>query len=236
VSDEPPGIEIRELTDTDQVHEGAALLAAVWPGDRQAMPANALRALQYSGNYVVGVYGDDRMVGASAAWFGPPSARTLHSHITGVLPEYQGRGVGRVLKQHQREWAFARDVGHITWTFDPLIARNAHFNLRVLGARVTEYLVDQYGPMNDEVNRGVATDRLFVSWDLAAPPVPTPDRAEVEAEVMIPADVETMRRETPAAAAAWRTVVRKTLLGHLEAGLRIGGFDDQRGYLLVAGR
>ena len=83
----------------------------------------------------------------------------MHSHITGVLPGLQSQGLGRLLKQHQREWALAREVGHITWTFDPLVARNAHFNLRVLGARVTEYLVDHYGPMDDGVNRGDETDR-----------------------------------------------------------------------------
>lgn len=235
MSDEPSGIEIRELTRTEEVHEAAAVLAAVWPGDRHAMPANILRALQHSGNYVVGVFDGERMVGASAAWFGVPASRTMHSHITGVLPQYQGRGLGRTLKQHQRDWAFAREVGHITWTFDPLIARNAHFNLQVLGARVTEYLVDQYGSMPDEINRGVPTDRLLVTWALAAPPEPPPARDAVEAEVMIPADIEEMRRETPAAAAAWRTVIRGALLRHLDAGLRIGGFDDERGYLLVAG-
>ena len=100
----------------------------------------------------------------------------MHSHITGVLPDHQSQGLGRVLKQHQREWALARDVGHITWTFDPLVARNAHFNLRVLGTRVTEYLVNHYGPMDDGVNRGDETDRIMVSWALAAPPVPTPGR------------------------------------------------------------
>ena len=99
-----------------------------------------MRALAHSGNYVVGLYEGDRMVGASVAFFGPPAGAPMHSHITGVLPDLQGHGLGRVLKQHQREWALARDVGHITWTFDPLVARNAHFNLRVLGARVTEYL------------------------------------------------------------------------------------------------
>src|SRR3546814_4199746 len=104
----------------------------------------------------------------------------MHSHIAGGLPQYQGRGIGRVLKQHQRDWAFAREAGHITWTFDPLIARNAHFNLRVLGARVTEYLVDQYGSMPDEINRGIPTDRLLVTWALAAPPAPTPERDRSE--------------------------------------------------------
>ncbi|MFJ6653301.1 GNAT family N-acetyltransferase [Microbacterium sp. NPDC091313] len=234
MSDEPPAVEIRELTSAAEAHEAARVLAEVWPGDRQAMPANILRALGHSGNYLVGVFDAERMVGASAAFFGPPEARTMHSHITGVLPGMQGRGVGRALKRHQRDWAFARGVGHITWTFDPILARNAHFNLRVLGARVTEYLVDQYGAMDDDVNRGDASDRLLVSWALAEPPAPTPSPTQVEAEVMIPADIETMRRETPAAAAAWRGVVRDTLLGHLAKGLRIGGFDDDRGYLLVA--
>ncbi|TFV84919.1 GNAT family N-acetyltransferase [Microbacterium sp. dk485] len=229
---EPSGIEIRELVDVAQVYAAAAVLAEVWRSDRQALPAQALRALQHSGNYVVGVYDGERMVGASAGWFGPPAERTMHSHVTGVLPEYQGRGVGRVLKQHQRDWAFERGVGRITWTFDPLIARNAHFTLRVLGARVTDYLVDQYGAMPDAANRGVPSDRLLVSWALAEPPAATPDGA-VAAEVRIPGDIDAMRREMPAAAAAWRNSVRRGLQRHLEAGLRIGGFDDERGYLLV---
>ena len=148
------------------------LLDEVW-GDRGGMPPNLLRALAHSGNYAVGLYdtsGDAvRMVGVSVAFFAAPAARSMHSHITGILAPYRSQGLGRLLKQHQRAWAFARDVGHITWTFDPLVARNAHVNLRVLGARVTEYLVDQYGPMDDLVNRGDESDRLMVSWALAAP-------------------------------------------------------------------
>ena len=163
----------------------------MWGGDRDAMPPNLLRALAHSGNYVVGLYDGDRMVGASVAFFAAPAERSMHSHITGVLPGLQSHGLGRVLKQHQREWAFARDVGHITWTFDPLVARNAHFNLRVLGARVTEYLVDHYGPMDDGVNRGDETDRLMVSWALAAPPAPTPSDDLVVASVAVPHDIET---------------------------------------------
>ncbi len=210
------------------------MLDAVWPGERATMPANVLRALAHSGNYVVGVFDGDEIVGASAGWFGPPALRTMHSHITGVMPDYQGRGVGRLLKNHQREWAFARDVGHITWTFDPLVARNAHFNLRGLGARAVEYLVDQYGAMGDDVNRGDATDRILVSWALAEPPAPTPTPEAVVASVAVPGDIETLRREAPVEAAAWRRRLRDELLAHLHAGLRIGGFDDTAGYLLVA--
>jgi predicted GNAT superfamily acetyltransferase len=157
----------------------------------------------------------------------------MHSHITGVLPGHQSLGLGRVLKQHQRAWALARDVGHITWTFDPLVARNAHFNLRVLGTRVTEYLVNHYGPMDDGVNRGDETDRIMVSWALAAPPVPTPDEGRVVVSVEVPRDIAALRRESPEAAAGWRRRVRDEMLAGLGEGLVVGGFDDIRGYLLV---
>ncbi len=229
----PPGIDIRPLETIAQIQEAAGVLRQVWEGDRDAMPPNLVRALAHSGNYVVGMYEGDRMVGASIAFFGPPAARTMHSHITGVLPGLQSHGLGRVLKRHQRDWAFAREVGNITWTFDPLVSRNAHFNLRVLGARVTEYLVDHYGPMDDGVNRGDETDRLLVTWALAAPPAPTPSDEQVVASVAVPHDIETMRRSAPTDAAAWRVRVREEFLARLAEGLVAAGFDDARGYLFV---
>ncbi|MCR2762973.1 GNAT family N-acetyltransferase [Microbacterium sp. zg.B48] len=226
-------IGIRPLETIAQIQEAAEVLRRVWAGERDAMPGNLVRALEHSGNYVVGLYDGERMVGASIAFFAAPAARSMHSHITGVLPGLQSRGLGRVLKQHQRQWALDRGVGHITWTFDPLVARNAHFNLRVLGARVSEYLVDHYGPMDDEVNRGDETDRLLVSWALAAPPVPTPPDEHVVATVAVPRDIETLRRESATDAAAWRVRVREGCLSRLAAGLVVGGFDDERGYLFV---
>jgi predicted GNAT superfamily acetyltransferase len=231
--DERPGIDIRPLETVDEVFAASRVLAEVWGGDKSGMPPNLLRALAHSGNYAVGLYDGELMVGASVAFFAAPAARSMHSHITGVLPDRQSRGFGRVLKQHQREWALARDVGHITWTFDPLVARNAHFNLRVLGTRVTEYLVNHYGPMDDGVNRGDETDRIMVSWALAAPPVPTPEPDRVVASVAVPHDIEALRHESRQDAAAWRLRVREELLTHLDEGLVIGGFDDERGYLLV---
>jgi predicted GNAT superfamily acetyltransferase len=226
-------IDIRPLESIAQIHEAADVLREVWVGDRDAMPPNLMRALAHSGNYVVGMYDGERMVGASIAFFGPPASRSMHSHITGVLPGLQSQGLGRLLKQHQREWAFAREVGHITWTFDPLVSRNAHFNLRVLGARITEYLVDHYGPMDDGVNRGDETDRVTVSWALAAPPAPTPPDDRVVATVAVPRDIERLRREAPADAAAWRVRVREEFLARLAEGLVAAGFDDDRGYLFV---
>ncbi len=229
----PPGIDIRPLRSVEEVFTASEVLAEVWGGDRGGMPPNLLRALAHAGNYAVGLYDGDRMIGASVAFFAEPAARSMHSHITGVLPGSQSQGLGRVLKQHQREWALTHGVGHITWTFDPLVARNAHFNLRVLGTRVTEYLVNHYGAMDDGINRGDETDRIMVSWALAAPPAATPADDRVVASVAVPHDIEALRRENPSDAAAWRIRVRDGLAGHLATGLAIGGFDDERGYLLV---
>lgn len=223
--------EIRLLTSVESVHTAAALFDEIWPGDHATMPANILRALEHSGNYVAGVFDGERMIGAAAAFCGPPASRSMHSHIAGVLPDYRGQGIGRLLKNHQRDWALARSIGHITWTYDPLIARNAHFNLHVLGARVTEYLVDHYGQMDDGVNRGDESDRLLVSWALAAPAHPPRDE-DVVTTVPVPHDIEELRRTDPAEAAEWRYRVRDAFGGLLQDGFSVGGFDD-RGYLFV---
>ncbi|MEV8273390.1 GNAT family N-acetyltransferase [Microbacterium sp. NPDC077184] len=226
------GIRIHDLDTVADVFTASATLAEVWGGDRSGMPPNLLRALAHSGNYAVGLWDGDRMVGASVAFFAAPAARSMHSHITGILPSHQGRGLGRALKEHQRTWALARDVGHITWTFDPLVARNAHFNLAVLGARVTDFLVDHYGPMDDGVNRGDESDRIMVSWALAAPGLAAPAEERILATVAVPDDIGAIRARSVTDAAAWRRRVRDELCAGLAAGLEVGGFD-RRGYLLV---
>ncbi|ANG86546.1 hypothetical protein A8L33_02545 [Microbacterium aurantiacum] len=225
-------MRIRDLDTVADVFTASAVLADVWGGDRSGMPPNLLRALAHSGNYAVGLWDDERMIGASVAFFAAPAARSMHSHITGILPAHQGHGLGRALKEHQREWALARGVGHITWTFDPLVARNAHFNLAVLGARVTDFLVDHYGPMDDGVNRGDESDRLMVSWALAAPGIGAPAEERIVATVAVPDDIAAIRARSVTDAAAWRRRVRDELLAGLADGLAIGGFD-RRGYLLV---
>lgn len=229
----PEGIEIRALDTVEQVFTASAVLGEVWGGDRTGMPPNLLRALAHSGNYAVGLYDGDRMIGASVAFFAAPAERSMHSHITGILGPYRSHGLGRLLKAHQRAWAFERAVGHITWTFDPLVARNAHFNLHTLGARVTEYLVDQYGPMDDAVNRGDESDRLMVSWALAAPAA-APREVDVVTAVAVPRDIDALRHSDPVEALDWRYRVRDAFEGLLADGFRVGGFDE-RGYLFVRG-
>lgn len=123
-----------------------------------------------------------------------------------------------------------RGIEAITWTFDPLLARNARFNLGVLGAHVTEYLVDFYGPMTDGLNQGEPSDRLSVRWDLRPPEV-APPAQEARAVVPIPSDIERLRGTDPAEAHAWRLRVREEFAAHLASGLAVTGFEVDRGYL-----
>ncbi|WP_105565869.1 GNAT family N-acetyltransferase [Microbacterium halophytorum] len=221
--------EIRDLDTVELILEAQGIFDAI-RGTR-VIDAGTMRALQQSGNYVTGYFDDGRMVGASVAFFSLPENRTMHSHITALLPEFRGRGWGRELKEHQRQWALSRGVGHITWTFDPLVARNARFYLGVLGARVTDYVVNQYGIFGGG-DAGDESDRLDVKWSLADL-AHEPADASVVATLAIPDDVEQLREDDPAAAHEWRMNVRREMAVLTGRGLRIAGFDPERGYLFV---
>jgi predicted GNAT superfamily acetyltransferase len=179
------------------------LFDAVWrPGpEGSVMSTDILRALTKSGNYLAGAYDGTELVGACAALFGAPAQRSMHSHVTGVSPATGRRGVGFALKLHQRAWALARDIATITWTFDPLVSRNAYVNLAKLGAVADEYLANFYGELRDGVNvRGGDSDRLLVRWPLAAPQVAaacagTPHRLDAQAELARGAAVALDRSE-----------------------------------------
>ncbi|MEN3310386.1 MAG: hypothetical protein V7603_6588 [Micromonosporaceae bacterium] len=162
------GLRVVELHRVDEHHAAARLLAHVWHTDEGQDPLSAetVRAFARSGNYVAGAYHADRLVGTAVAFRG---AGHLHSHITGVDPACQATGVGYALKQHQRAWSLARGIPEVHWTFDPLVRRNAYFNLHKLGALPTEYLPDFYGAMTDGINAGDASDRLYLVWRLASP-------------------------------------------------------------------
>lgn len=225
----PEGIEIRGLDTVEAIQAAAAVLAEVRNDPPSDMLPNLMRALAYGGNYAVGLYDQERLIGASIGFFGPPAERVLHSHLTGVLPEYRHRGLGRLLKQHQREWAFSRELGRITWTFDPLVARNAHFFLSVLGAKVTDYLVNQYGDVGDNGE----SDRLFTVWSIAGARANNPAHDQIGATLAIPRDIERIRVEQPAEAERWRRTVREQFLEHLGSGLVVGGFRPEAGYLFI---
>lgn len=161
-------VEIRILDSVADLELVRRLFEQVWRTDENnpPVPADLMVALRTAGSYVSGAFEGDRLVGASVGFFSAPELRSLHSHIAGVLPQARGRHVGFALKVHQRAWCIAHGAAEIAWTYDPLIARNAHFNLGKLGAGAVEYLPDLYGPIDDGINRRDPSDRLLVRWRL----------------------------------------------------------------------
>lgn len=245
-------VVIHELHRPEELKAARRLFEDIWrpaEGNPPPMTAELLRALAHAGSYVAGAFAGTTLVGASAGFFTAPPDLGLHSHITGVAPGGQHRGVGFALKVHQRAWALARGITEVVWTFDPLVARNAWFNLAKLGARPTAYLEDFYGPMTDAVNAGVASDRLLLAWRLDDPAVaaacagrplqPPPVEAETALTVGPGLEPVTHRPDTPAVTVAlppelealdpgqrraWRQAVREALGGRLAAGAAVTGF------------
>ena len=245
-------VVVRELYRMEQLRTAQRLFEAVWrpaEGNPSPMTGELLRALAHAGCYVVGAFAGTRMVGASAGFFTAPPELALHSHITGVAPGHEHRGVGFALKVHQRAWALARGLATVTWTFDPLVARNAWFNLAKLGALPTAYLEDFYGPMTDAINAGTASDRLLLAWRLQDPAVAAacagrprqPPPVLAEAALAVGPDLEPVATPTAATAVtvavppdlealgpelrrAWRAAVREALGGRLAAGAAVSGF------------
>jgi predicted GNAT superfamily acetyltransferase len=158
----------------------------------------------------------------------------VHSHMLAVDPDRQTRGIGRALKLAQRAWALDQGIEGMRWTFDPLIARNAHFNLNVLGVLADRFHRHYYGDMRDAVNRGERTDRLEAVWHLVSEGREAP--GPPLGRVAIPPDHVALRRDDPPAAAEWRTRVGGELEEAFRSGLVVGGFDRaDSAYVLVRG-
>lgn len=255
-------VEIRELGEVEDLQALAELFADIW-GTPAELPvsANTLKALAGSGNYVSGVYSDGRLIGGLVGWLGGPPRNNLHlhSHILGVRPDRQVRGLGFDLKQHQRRWCLERGVHVIEWTTDPLVRRNVYFNLTKLGATAPEYLVNVYGAMRDGLNAGEESDRLLIRWHLdsdEATSAAAGRPADVEADgdavlsvgsagepatrtsharvilCQVPDDIVELRREHPGLAREWRMTLRRVLRDALDSGYVITGATRTGWYVL----
>ena len=250
---ERAGVSVLELSTPAETERAAEVLREVWRGPEAPVPANLIRTVQHTGGYAFGAYdASSALVAVSLGLLASVDGeRALHSHITGVVPAGQRRGLGLALKQHQRRWALERGLTTVTWTCDPLVRRNVTFNLHGLGARVVHYLPDHYGAMTDGVNKGDESDRFELHWDLLSPAavsagehrlphLPPGDLPYAVAQgdaglpvvasvpagsflVQLPADIEALRRVDPAAGLSWRHAVRGALLPALSAGATIRG-------------
>jgi predicted GNAT superfamily acetyltransferase len=226
--------EIRTVESPEDMAAIVTVFQQVWGTTVPIVNVELLRAMAHSGGYVAAVYDTDRLIGASfgflARHHGEPA---LHSHVTGILPGLQHTGVGRSIKLHQRDWAAARDIAWITWTFDPIVRRNAWFNIEVLGAHVSEYVVNFYGEMSDSINAHDESDRLVVAWPTDPDmPRPRPREGSTSIHVETPVDIVFLRRTDPSEALEWRRRVRKELGERIDAGAAVTGFTRAGQYVL----
>lgn len=181
-------VSVRALRTLEEIAPLETLQSAIWGYDGReshVYPARGLFALVESGGLVGGAYDNHgALVGFSAAWIGREHDRRrlyLHSQIVGVLEHARDRGVGRLLKLQQRDFALAHDLRLVKWTFDPLRPRNAHFNLHKLGAIARRFVPNYYGRLGGTLNAGRDTDRLWAEWHVGSAHVERRLHAEVAA-------------------------------------------------------
>jgi predicted GNAT superfamily acetyltransferase len=191
---------IQPITTAERANEVLQVELTTWDTDPiGAVPVHLHMAVAKNGGVLLGAYQDGRLVGYTLGWLGlidahaeRPAAEQLKlvSHMTGVLPDYRDQGVGYRLKLAQREWALARDLALITWTYDPLESRNANLNLHRLGVTCRTYQRNVYGSMVDRVNAGIDSDRFLVEWWIASRRVESRLAAEPRSLTLAPADAQ----------------------------------------------
>jgi predicted GNAT superfamily acetyltransferase len=164
-------LQIRALRTLDECRSVVSIQEEVWGRDGETVPASVLFVSAKRGGILLGALTPL----AGFVWSMPgvreDGKRTHWSHMLGVLPAYRQHRIGEHLKWAQRERALAQGAELIEWTFDPLQAANAHFNLQVLGGIGASYGVDIYGALAGPLHRGTPTDRLIIEWRIDAPHV-----------------------------------------------------------------
>jgi predicted GNAT superfamily acetyltransferase len=250
-----PDVVIRPLASLADYRACAALQLEIWgePFDGAVSPS-LMQVATYVGGLAVGAFdpvGD--LVGFVFGLTGVEAGKTIHwSHVLGVRTSLRNAGIGRLLKEYQRAELARRDIGEMYWTFDPLIARNAHLNLNVLGARVVRYAPDMYGSSGSPLHHGLATDRLVVVCETTAPPrdpaliaatpiasdlpllTPFPQNGDLrlrmdrdrppQVGLEVPTDFPAVLVQAPERAASWHAVVRANFQWALANGYTAAAF------------
>ena len=253
-----PPVEIRLVRSHEEYAACEAMSRDVWgAAERNVVPRELLLTIQLNGGLVHGAFQPDgRLVGFCFAFLGRRDGQLrLCSHQLGVLPEFRGSGIGIALKQAQRADATGLGYELVSWTFDPLEARNAYINLHRLGCIARLYDRNHYGEMEDELNRGLPSDRLEAEWWLRRPkPAVTVDRAAVllrvgadgspvrgepavvggtTALIGVPPDFQAVKRASLELAARWRMESRAAFETALASGLVAVDFERDGGYVMA---
>jgi predicted GNAT superfamily acetyltransferase len=224
-------ITIRHLQTAEEFDDCVALQRAIWGRTfSEAVPRTILLIATKLGGIVAGAFEGDCMVGFVFGLTGLRDGRLAHwSDMLAVDPACRDRGIGGQLKTFQREAVLALGVTEMYWTYDPLVARNAHFNLNRLGAEVVEYVTDMYGTTGSTLHGDVPTDRFVVRWRLTEPPAARQAPGPDDRRVAIPGAGEIVSAE-------WRGRTRAAFAAALADGYRVTGFSrdgDDAYYVLT---
>jgi predicted GNAT superfamily acetyltransferase len=230
-------IQVRRLeTLTDQAL-GRQIFDETWAMDSGTeITPNLLQAMVHSGAYLSGAFIGDKCVGAAFAFPATTEGLHLHSHMTAVLDDYRDQGIGYSLKIDQWHWAKKNNYAKITWTFDPLVARNAKLNLIKLGVDISAYYPNFYGDMPDVLNAGDESDRVMASWKVisdqpvAKSVITNPEKSDTL--IKIPEDIVAIRSEDISESLKWRRKVRDEFMRSFEKGGKVVGFSANNEYVV----
>jgi len=260
----PADFVIRELAEHADYAACVELQRVIWGrAFTDVVPPSILKVSQLLGGVATGAFGSDgTLLGFVYGLTGLRRGELVHwSDMLAVRPAAQGQGLGRALKEHQRAAVRACGIDAIYWTYDPLVARNAHLNFAVLGATVDDYVEDMYGDTGSDLHRGLGTDRFVVRWStdptlsagraraaraaeaaFAAAPLanaapgaaaPEPWRGEPRIRVVVPGDVTQVQRDSPDLAPAWRASTRAAFREALALGYVVVGIAATPGEALA---
>jgi predicted GNAT superfamily acetyltransferase len=256
-SDSTAPVEIRMIRTHDEFAACEAMSRDIWgAAERNVVPRELLLTMQHNGGLVHGAFlPTGRLVGFCFAFLGRRDGQLrLCSHQLGVLDEFRGSGIGIALKQAQRYDALRLGYELVTWTFDPLEARNAYINLHRLGCIARLYDRDHYGAMEDDLNRGLPSDRFEAEWWLRrAKPVSAseprvmlrvgaqgePVREKLDLSpgatvlISVPPDFQAVKRASLELALRWRMESRAAFEAALTAGLVARDFRRDGTYVMA---
>jgi len=230
-------IKIKNLVSITEQSEARKVFDKTWAMESGTeITPNLLKAMVHGGSYLSGAFIDKKCVGAAFAFPATTGGLHLHSHMTAVLDNYRDQGIGYALKINQWQWAKKNNYKEITWTFDPLVSRNAKLNLIKLGVDISGYYPNFYGDMPDALNAGDESDRVMASWKVVGDQ-PTAKNVitnpgKLDTLIKIPEDIVAIRSKDKSENLKWRHKVREEFMRAFEKGDKVVGFSANNEYVV----
>lgn len=229
-------VEVRVLENRFEQNLARQIFDSTWHKDNGTeITANLLQAMIHSGAYLAGAFLSGKCVGASFAFPAKPPLQRLHSHMTAVNETHRDLGIGFALKKHQKIWANNNGYSEVTWTFDPLICKNARFNIIKLGAEIDSYHSNFYGEMSDNINFGDESDRLMACLNTSENDskenlmIENPNLGDVL--IKIPDDIVMLRKANYEESLKIRLTVRERFTEALRHNYKVVGFSKNNEYI-----